>query len=115
MSEIIFNNGCKISLDDIPEKVINSILEKHPKAPSDIKYVSSISIEVKAINYILENGSKEDFNSFFVSFTENSRNISLRELSNLFSNVERIDLKKNSYYFRRSLYFQLIFHNPIIF
>lgn len=94
MSEIVFNNGSRISLEDSPEKVIKNILEKHPKAPSDIKYVSSISIDIKAINYILENGSKDDFDSFFVSITENSRDISLRELSKLLSDIKRVELKK---------------------
>lgn len=107
MNDISFNNGEKISKNNSVEKIISEIIEKHPRVPKILGYVKHIDFNMDSVNYLLENGSKKDFNLFLAAITENSDFITLREFENLSHSIPQ-NLKSKFYSYIENI----VFNNP---
>lgn len=107
MNDISFNNGEKISKNNSVEKIISEIIEKHPRVPKILGYVKHIDFNMDSVNYLLEKGSKKDFNLFLAAITENSDFITFKEFEYLsYSIPQNLKLKFFSYIEN------IVFNNP---
>lgn len=107
MNDITFNNGEKISKNNSVEKIISEIIEKHPRVPKILGYVKHIDFNMDSVNYLLEKGSKKDFNLFLAAITENSDFITFKEFEHLSHSIPQT-LKSKFYSYIENI----VFNNP---